>query len=47
MLPCSKKHLAEFFGVQRSSLGRELKKLNEEGLIEFDSASITLKHKKC
>ncbi len=43
-LPLSKTKLAETFGVQRSSLSRELKKMKEEGLLDFDSVSITWKH---
>lgn len=32
----SKKALAERFGVQRTSLSRELKKMKDEGLIDYD-----------
>ena len=28
--------------MQRSSLGRELKKMREEGLVEYDARTITL-----
>lgn len=38
----TKKALAEKFGVQRTSLSRELAKMREEGLIEYDSTSISL-----
>lgn len=42
MLPSSKKALAAQFGVQRSSLSRELQKMRDAGLIAFDRESITL-----
>lgn len=42
-LRSSKKDLAQFFGVQRTSLSRELSKMRDEGLIEFNSSHITLK----
>jgi Mn-dependent DtxR family transcriptional regulator len=38
----SKKMLAERFGVQRTSLSRELKKMQNDGLITFDKKSITI-----
>jgi CRP-like cAMP-binding protein len=41
-LPISKKQLADYFGVQRPSLFRELKKMKEEGLINIDNKTITL-----
>lgn len=41
-LPASKKALAAQFGVQRTSLSRELQKMREAGLIAFDRHSITL-----
>jgi CRP-like cAMP-binding protein len=41
-LPESKKALAEKLGVERTSLSRELKKMKDDGLIEFDSKTITL-----
>ncbi|WKY42921.1 Crp/Fnr family transcriptional regulator [Eubacteriaceae bacterium ES2] len=41
-LTLSKKALAEMFGVSRTSLSRELQKMRLEGLIDFDSKSITL-----
>ncbi len=41
-LPISKKQLADFLGVQRPSLFRELKKLKDEGLIEIHNRDITL-----
>lgn len=44
-LPLTKKALAEKFGVQRSSLSRELAKMKKDGLIEFDAKSITLREK--
>ncbi len=42
-LSTSKKELAERFGIQRPSLSRELRKMRDEGLIEFDSKTITIK----
>ncbi len=41
-LKFSKKELAERLGVQRSSLSRELNKMRKDGLIEYDSRTITL-----
>jgi len=41
-LNTTKKALAEKIGVQRTSLSRELAKMREDGLILFDSDSITL-----
>ncbi len=41
-LNITKKALAERIGVQRTSLSRELAKMREEGLIEFDAVSIKL-----
>ena len=42
-LDISKKKLAEKFGVQRSSLGRELQKMRSDGLISYDRKTIILK----
>ncbi len=42
LLPVSKTALAEQFGVQRTSLSRELQKMRDQGLIAFDRQSITL-----
>ena len=42
VLGMSKKELAENFGIQRTSLSRELNKMRKDNLIEFDSASITI-----
>lgn len=42
VLPSSKKQLAEYFGVQRPSLFRELKKMKDEKLISIDNKKITL-----
>lgn len=44
-LNLTKKALAERIGVQRTSLSRELAKMREDGLIEFNSVSITLLNK--
>lgn len=41
-LNMSKKDLAEKLGVQRSSLSRELNKMRNDGLIEFDANYITI-----
>lgn len=41
-LNITKKALAEKIGVQRTSLSRELAKMREDGLILFDTDSITL-----
>lgn len=43
IIPISKKQLADYFGVQRPSLFRELKKLKEEGIIEISNHTITIK----
>lgn len=42
-LSLSKKELAEKFGVERPSLQRELKKMKNEGLIDYDARIIELK----
>lgn len=42
ILPTSKKDLAERMGVSRSSFSRELQKMKNQGLIDFDSKSITI-----
>jgi CRP-like cAMP-binding protein len=41
-LDYTKKELAEKFGIQRSSLSRELNKMRKDGLIEYDAHSITI-----
>ena len=41
LLPMSKRQLADYLGVQRPSLFRELKKLKEEGIIEINNRTIT------
>ena len=41
-LTISKKDLAEKIGIQRSSLSRELNKMRQDGLIQFDARTITL-----
>jgi len=43
LLPMSKRQLADYFGVQRPSLFRELKKLKDEGIIEIDNRTIEIK----
>jgi len=42
-LNITKKELAEKIGVQRTSLSRELAKMRDDGLIDFDSGSIRIK----
>lgn len=42
-LPATKKQLADYFGVQRPSLFRELKRMKSEGLIDIANREITLK----
>lgn len=42
-LDISKKKLAEKLGVQRSSLGRELQKMRNNGLVSYDRKTITLR----
>jgi CRP-like cAMP-binding protein len=42
VLPFSKKEPADYLGVQRPSLFRELKKLKDEGIIEIDNRTIQL-----
>ena len=42
-LNISKKDLAERLGIQRSSLSRELQKMRTDGLLEYDSRTITVK----
>ena len=41
-LRMSKKELAEKIGVQRTSLSRELTKMKKDGIVDFDSESITV-----
>ena len=41
-LNMTKKALADKIGVQRTSLSRELSKMKNDGLIDFDSESITI-----
>ncbi len=42
LLPMSKKELADYLGVQRPSLFRELKRLKDEGYIDIHNRSIRL-----
>jgi CRP-like cAMP-binding protein len=39
----SKKELAERFGIQRTSLSRELNKMRKDGILEYNARTITLK----
>ncbi len=41
-LSVSKKQLADYFGVQRPSLFRELKQMKDEGLIKIDNRQIKI-----
>lgn len=41
-LSISKKELADRIGVQRTSLSRELSKMRDEGIIDYDRNSIIL-----
>jgi len=40
----SRKDMAQYMGIQRPSLSRELSKMREEGIIEFDRKSIIIKN---
>ena len=42
VLAVTKKQLADYFGVQRPSLFRELKRMKDEGLIEIQNKRITI-----
>lgn len=42
-LHISKKELAERLGIQRSSLSRELQKMRSDGLLEYDTRTLTVK----
>lgn len=44
VLPISKKQLADYLGVQRPSLFRELKNLKDEGIIDVSNRTIRLNH---
>lgn len=43
-LQISKKELAERLGIQRTSLSRELNKMRQDGLVDFDAHSIFIKN---
>ncbi len=43
VLPISKKQLADYLGVQRPSLFRELKRLKDEGVIAVNNRAVTLR----
>lgn len=43
-LPTTKKQLADYFGVQRPSLFRELKRMKDENLISIENKAIFLKY---
>ena len=38
-IPYSRKDMADFLGVDRSALSRELSRLREEGIIDFDKST--------
>ncbi|MGB3368327.1 MAG: Crp/Fnr family transcriptional regulator [Acidaminobacteraceae bacterium] len=42
LMSSSKKELAEKFGIQRTSLSRELQKMRCEGIIDYNSRSISI-----
>ena len=42
-LGMTKKEMAEKFGIRRPSLSRELYKMKEDGLVEYDARTITIK----
>ena len=42
VMPITKKQLADYFGVQRPSLFRELKRMKDEGLLEIENKMIIL-----
>lgn len=42
LLKTTKKELADKFGIQRTSLSRELQKMKNDGIIDFDKNSITI-----
>lgn len=44
-LSMSKKALSEMFGISRTSLSRELQKMKEDQLIDFDAKTITIINK--
>lgn len=44
LLPQTKKQLADYLGVQRPSLFRELKRMKDEGLINIANKRITIKN---
>lgn len=46
ILPISKKQMADYFGVQRPSLFRELKNMKDERIIDIDNKKVILNFKK-
>ena len=42
-LPVTKKQLADYLGVQRPSLFRELKRMKDDGLLEIKNKTVTIK----
>ena len=44
-LPITKKELAEQMGVSRTSLSREMQKMKNEGIIDYQGKHITLSSK--
>lgn len=47
VLPITKKQLADYLGVQRPSLFRELKKLKDEGFIEIKNKIVSINQNTC
>lgn len=43
-VPFPRKEMAEHMGIQRPSLSRELGRMREEGIIEFDKEFIVVKN---
>ena len=41
-LPMNKTELAESMGIRRSSLGREMSNMREEGILDFDNHTVTV-----
>ncbi len=44
-LPLSREDMAAYLGTNRSALSRELGKMRDEGIIEFEKSKFTVKHR--
>ncbi len=44
-LPLSREDMAAYLGTNRSALSRELGKMRDEGIIEFEKSKFTIKHR--